>query len=115
MIIKIIAAPPKISLLRRVLAVVIGVLIRATTGTRLAKGSHGLRERITGTPLRLDHLRISGIDLDFAPETQYRDVDRAIVDLEAMQSRLFEKLLAGQCSLRGGKKCAQETELAFSQ
>jgi hypothetical protein len=43
-------------------------------------------EQITDSALRRDELRMRGVGLDLAPQAQYLDVDRTVVDLGVMQS-----------------------------
>src|SRR6266850_6046677 len=72
-------------------------------------------EDVAGAALGLDVLRLDRVRLDLAPQPEDLPVDRAIVDLGAVQPRKIEQLLARQHPQRRCAERLQQVELAVGE
>src|SRR5467141_3226433 len=75
----------------------------------------GYAEDIAGTALSPDVLRLRRVRLDLAPQPEDLHVDRAIVNLGAVQAREIEQLLARQHPLRRCAERLQQVYLAVAE
>src|SRR5467141_1903023 len=75
----------------------------------------GYAEDIAGTALGPDVLRLRRVRLDLAPQPEDLHIDRAIVNLGAVQAREIEQLLARQHPLRRCAERLQQVYLAVAE
>src|SRR6266446_10809642 len=75
----------------------------------------GYAEDIAGAALGPDVLRLRRVRLDLAPQPEDLHIDRAIVNLGAIQPREIEQLLARQHPLRRCAKRLQQVQLAVAE
>src|SRR5262245_8231664 len=69
-------------------------------------------EHVTGAALGPDVRGPLGIRLDLAPQPEDLHVDRAVVDLRAVEPREVEQLIAREDAPRRRAECLQQAELA---
>ena len=76
---------------------------------------HLRREHVAGAALGTDQLRRRGIDLDLATQAQDLHIDRAVVDLLAVQPRHLEELVARQHALGFLAQREQQVDLPIAE
>src|SRR5882762_3538118 len=88
---------------------------RALRTKRSAERLDGHAEDVARTALGPDVLRLRRVRLDLAPQPEDLHIDRAIVNLGAVQAREIEQLLARQHPLRRCAERLQQVQLAVAE